>query len=197
MDTFNHTLFLWLNASTPSTLAIYLGRVLANGLVYVFPLYVAISWLRTDAQGREALLQGVVAACIALLLSWLIGKLWFMPRPFVLGIGQQHLWHKPTASFPSNHLSFIWALCAGMALHQTRRKAACWLAVLGLPVAWARIYMGVHFPFDMVGAALLSIIAALLSLPLKHSFIPVLRRLLEPIYRAVFTWPINKGWVLP
>ncbi|MFT0533684.1 phosphatase PAP2 family protein [Castellaniella hirudinis] len=195
MDALNQTLFLWINASDPSAASLLLGRFLANGLVYFFPLYLAVNWLRADAAGRDALVQAVLTALVALLLSWLAARFWFHPRPFVAGIGHQYLSHKPTASFPSNHLSFIWALCAGLWLHPARRRAACWLALLGLPVAWARIYMGVHWPLDMAGAALNAVLAAGLCLPLRAQTVPRLRRLLETPYRRVFAWPIARGWL--
>lgn len=195
MEAFNHTLFLWINATDPGTVSLLLGRLLANGLVWLFPLYVVLNWLRTDAAGRDALLQGVLAACLAMLISWTIGQLWPHPRPFVIDLGQQHLPHKPTASFPSNHLSFIWALCAGMALHPCRRKIAAWLALAGLLVAWARIWMGLHFPLDMLGAALTGVVSAGLTAPLRHAFVPWLRGgIMEPIYRLIFAWPIRRGW---
>lgn len=195
METFNQTLFLWVNASQPGPGALWLGRFLANGLVWLFPLYVVASWLRATAPGRDALLQGVLAACVAMGLSWLIGQVWFHPRPFMIGLGIQHLPHKPTASFPSNHLSFIWALCAGMALHPVRRRVAAWLALLGLIVAWARVWMGIHFPLDMVGAAAVGLLAATITAPLRTRWVPAMRRLMEPLYRRLFAWPIQQGWV--
>lgn len=194
MEALNHALFLWIHATDPSTASVLLGRLLANGLVWLFPIYVILNWLRTNAAGREALLQGVLAACLAMLISWVIGQLWPHPRPFVIGLGQQYLPHKPTASFPSNHLSFIWALCAGMALHPCRRAIAAWLALAGLVVAWARIWMGLHFPLDMVGAAVTGVVSAGLTAPLRPAFIPWLRGIMEPIYRLFFAWPIRRGW---
>lgn len=195
MEALNHTIFLWINASTPSAAALLLGRFLSNGLIYLFPLYLALSWLRADAAGREALLQAAVSAAIAMLLSWSIAQVWFHPRPFVIGLGHQYIPHAPTASFPSNHLSFAWAICAGLALHPVRRKAAGLLALAALPIAWARIYMGIHFPLDMAGALLTGLAAAAIGLPLRGSLIPSLRRCIEPAYRLVFAWPIRKGWM--
>ncbi|MER1939239.1 phosphatase PAP2 family protein [Castellaniella sp. FW104-16D08] len=194
MEHLNDALFLWINASHPTAGALWIGRLCANALVYLFPLYLVLSWLRADEDGRNALLQAVAAAIIALILSWAISKVWFHPRPFVVGIGHTYLSHKPTASLPSNHLSFIWALCMGLALHRVRRRTALILALIGLPVAWARIYMGVHFPLDMVAAAITAIAAGLISLPLRHHVVPEVRRTLEPLYRALFAGPIRKGW---
>lgn len=194
MEHLNDTLFLWINATNPSAFSLLLGRLLANGLVYVFPLYVILNWLRADAAGREALLQAALSAIVAMILSWAVARLWFHPRPFVIGLGHQYMPHAPTASFPSNHLSFIWAMCVGLWVHPARRRAAIILALLGLPVAWARIYMGVHFPLDMVGALLTAIVAAGLCLPLRTRSIPCLRRGIERVYRLAFAWPIRKGW---
>ncbi len=194
MEHLNETLFLWINATNPSAFGLLLGRLLANGLVYVFPLYVVLNWLRADAAGREALLQAVLSAIVAMILSWGIARLWFHPRPFVIGLGHQYMPHEPTASFPSNHLSFIWAVCAGLWVHPVRRRAAIILWLLGLPVAWARIYMGIHFPLDMAGALITAVIAAILCLPLRNRMIPGLRHVIEPIYRLAFAWPIRKGW---
>ena len=44
---------------------------------------------------------------------------------------------------------------------QTRRWGAVVLAV-GFGVAWSRIYLGVHFPLDMIGAFGVAAVAALL-----------------------------------
>ncbi|CAM5221705.1 Undecaprenyl-diphosphatase OS=Castellaniella defragrans OX=75697 GN=HNR28_000082 PE=4 SV=1 [Castellaniella defragrans] len=195
MEHLNEVLFLWINASDPSLTSLLIGHLLANTLVYLFPVYLVINWLRTDSAGREALLQAVISAVIALILSWAIAKVWYHPRPFAIGVGHQYLPHKATASFPSNHLSFIWAICTGLYLHPARRRAAIILAVIGLPVAWARIYMGVHWPLDMVGAFLTAIIAAALSAPLRAHAIPRLRRAIEPLYHGIFAWAIRKGWV--
>ena len=42
--------------------------------------------------------------------------------------------------------------------------AAWWAAGLGLLVAWSRIYIGVHYPLDMLGAAILAVPLAMASL---------------------------------
>ena len=46
-----------------------------------------------------------------------------------------------------------------------------YLALLGLPMAWARIYLGVHFPLDMVGAALVAVLSAWLCFREERWFV--------------------------
>jgi undecaprenyl-diphosphatase len=38
------------------------------------------------------------------------------------------------------------------------------MSIAGLSIAWSRIYLGVHFPLDMVGAAAFAPASALLCL---------------------------------
>lgn len=195
MEHLNETLFLWINATDPSAASLQLSSALANWLVYLFPFYLVLNWFKSDPDGREALLQAALTAVIGLFLGWLIARLWFHPRPFVLALGHLYIPHRANASFPSNHLTFIWSICAGLWVHGARRRAALVLGALGLPVAWARIYLGLHFPLDMVGALLTAIVAAWLCLPLRTRLVPALRRWIEPPYRWLFAWAIRRGWV--
>lgn len=195
MEALNQSLFLWINASDPTVLSLMTARFLANGLVYLFPAYLVVDWLRADTAGREALLQAALTLVLALAFATLIRHFWFHPRPFTLPLGHQYAPHAANASFPSNHLSFIWGLCAGLMLHPARRRAGWVLGLIGLSVAWARIYLGVHWPLDMAGALAIALLSAWLLRPLRPRAIPALRRAIEPLYRRVFCWPIKKGWV--
>ena len=47
-----------------------------------------------------------------------------------------------------NQTLFLW-------LNAPERPGA--LALLGFPIAWARIYLGVHFPFDMLEAGTVAV----------------------------------------
>lgn len=194
MEYINNNLFLLINGTDPSSTALFIGKVLAKYVVYIFPLYLFLSWFRSDTSGREALIQATITATVAIFISWFIAKFYFHPRPFVTGIGNQFLDHKPTASFPSNHLSFIWAICAGLYIYKVKRTAAIILAIIGLPVAWARIFMGVHYPFDMLGAFVNALLAGFICMPLRNKLTPIIRSIFESIYRVLFGWLIKSGW---
>ena len=69
------------------------------------------------------------------------------------------------------------------------------LALLGLPVAWARIYLGVHFPHDMIGAALVSALSAWLAYREAPLYLPPTYSLATRIHRTLFSKLITLGWV--
>ena len=84
-------------------------------------------------------------------------------------------------SFPSGHTAFAAALVWGaiLVLAQTRRQrtvTAAAGAVLVMVVAYSRLYLGVHYPSDVLGAVLISTAAILF-------WLPVWNRLLEPPLR--------------
>ena len=80
-------------------------------------------------------------------------------------------------------------------LHRSQRMTAVALALLGLPMAWARIYLGVHFPLDMLGAALVAGFSAWLALIGARLYMEPLYRLAIAIHRTLFGALIKRGWV--
>ena len=78
---------------------------------------------------------------------------------------------------------------------RSQRMTAVALTLLGLPMAWARIYLGVHFPLDMLGAALVAGFSAWLACRGIRLYLPPLYRLAIAIHRALFGALIKRGWV--
>lgn len=161
---FDTDLFLLLNAgSTPNTIAAWLAIFIAKFVVLVIPLYLAWLWIAGGRRNRLTAVALVLAFLLAIVLSYLIGLVAFRPRPFMAGVGHALGEHRPNGSFPSNH-GLAFAVSAALLFMIRRRSAAWWAAGLGLLVAWSRIYIGVHYPLDMLGAAILAVPLAMASL---------------------------------
>jgi len=89
----------------------------------------------------------------------------------------------------------IWTIAFSLVLHKKLRLTGWVIALLGIAVAWARIYLGVHFPLDILGSALVALSSAQLIVRVEHRFIASLMRLLLPGYRMMFASLIRKDWV--
>jgi undecaprenyl-diphosphatase len=63
-------------------------------------------------------------------------------------------------AFPSGHAAFFFALA--MAVWYANRKWGVWYIILAALMAFARIYVGVHWPFDVIAGAAIGIASALL-----------------------------------
>lgn len=177
-------LFLLLNAGAhPNAAIARLAIFAAKFVIIAIPLYLAVLWMTGARRNRLTAIALVLAFAIALLLSTLIGMVVFRPRPFMIGLGHALVEHRPNSSFPSNHgLAFaVWAAV----LFMLRRRAVAWLAVvLGVLVAWSRIYIGIHYPLDMVGAAVLAIPVAMAALWIVDRHGDTILRLLEQVERS-------------
>src|SRR4051812_42388870 len=72
-------------------------------------------------------------------------------------VGHTLLAHVPDSGFPSDHATFVWTLAAGLILTGAARPVGMFVFVYGSFVAWSRVYLGVHFPDDMLASALVAL----------------------------------------
>ena len=157
MEMWNRALFLALNAgpdAAPELIA--MARLLANWAIWLVLAGFVLAWVRRGTAFRFALLDATLAAGIALTLAHGIGILWYHPRPFELGLGRQLLTHLRETSFPSDHATLMFGLGLPLLWSGTTRRWGAAVVALGVGVAWARVYLGVHFPFDMAGSVLVA-----------------------------------------
>ncbi len=198
MQVLNETLFLLLNAPPhPGAATVLVARFFAEVAIWAVPLALVAGWLRGGNATRKRMLEAAAAGLVGLLFAQIIGLVWQHPRPFMVGIGRTLIPHAADSSFPSDHLTLLWSVAFSLLMHPGFRRAGTVLALLGVPMAWARIYLGVHFPADMAGAALVAGLSAglcgrqqrWLGGPIFHYANAVYRRLFGPL--------IRRGWVSP
>ena len=174
------TLFLALNGSATSphwltALAIFstnhLPQLVASGAAGVF--------LAGSRRVKQGVLQVLVAMAVAFVLAHLGQHLIARDRPFVIGLGTQWLPHRASHSFPSAHasVSFAFACAVATVLAAGYRLWAVPALAVALLIAWSRVYLGLHFPSDIVAGALVGAASSWLAwrLPL-HKLRHLLRR---------------------
>ena len=163
MNSLNQYIFLLLNADAQaSAFSIWLGRTLAEWPVFIALLLVALAWYRqTD---RKLFAQrAVVTTALAMGMALAIRYTYYNPRPFVLGLGRMLIEHDATTSFPSFHATFLFSLALPLFMQRGARGTAFAIVLLGLGIAWARIFVGVHYPLDMAGAFITAAIATAIA----------------------------------
>jgi undecaprenyl-diphosphatase len=163
--------------------------------------------------GQQMILLACGAVVLALAFNLALGSLIYEPRPFVSHPSVVHLLisHAADASFPSDHSAVASAIASMLVLyvplaawawlrHFKRvapplRAAGLRLLVVAVLVAivavgavltigLARIYVGVHYPADIVGGAACGLLAALLLTALRPWVHPLLDRGIHLIERV-------------
>ncbi len=182
LEAWNQASFLTLTAGLhPDALALRIAKTLAQGAVTLVGLALVLGWVRRGSGLRFALLDATASGLLGLSLAVGITQVYDHPRPFAIGLGQVLIPHAADASFPSDHGTLLFALGVSLLISGQRLWAAGFLA-FGLGVAWARIYLGVHFPLDMIGAAAVAACAA----ALVRVCAPVLRGRIYPVLAQIY-----------
>lgn len=165
-----------------------------HGLLLAMVLLVLWCWWGVRRRGGEdaassvaALMWVPLAAGIAVLVNVPIRGFVKRPRPFLDHEGLHVLVSAKTDySFVSDHATLIMAMA--VALFVANRKFGLVGLGLGLLEGFCRVYMGVHYPTDVVGGfALGTAVALLLS--------PVAMALLTPPTKAIER-SSRVGWLI-
>ncbi|MGJ7484087.1 phosphatase PAP2 family protein [Variovorax sp. LT2P21] len=155
MNTWNLKLFdLIAGGHQPDGLVLRVASLLAEGSTWLCAaLILAAVWMQPAVRARIALV--FIVAALASLVSRELATAIDAPRPFMLGLSPEHISHGARAGLPSTHASVMFTV-AFMLIADLRLRAIG-LAVLAMAVAtaWARVYVGVHFPVDVAAGALL------------------------------------------
>jgi len=143
-----------------------LDRIMEFGAtygVYLVVGLVALSWFIRAGDGEDrrlAVYTAIAATIVALLITKLIQHYYIHPRQFVTRHDvEQLVSHTADASFPSEHATGAFALAAGIGLYRARLGIV--LLALAIWIAFARVYVGIHYPGDVAGGAAIGILVAL------------------------------------
>lgn len=154
-------------------------KVMADGAEIIFLALVAAWFLvgltRRQYRDRYGAVAAVLAAGAALAVNQVIALFWARPRPFTDHPAVHVLLSRNTdPSFPSDHAAAAFAIATIAILVRPRLGVAA--VVLACLVAYSRVYVGAHYPGDVVGGALVGVVVGIVLLRL---FEVVPRRLTE------------------
>lgn len=128
----------------------------ASAILTEAPLFlmfvVSIGWI-AFRRDKGAAISLALAVGVALAIEWLISTFAYHARPFEAGCVVSLVPHRADNSMPSTHVTLALIMTFEAFV---RRHWLVGTVGLGASVcmAWARIYTGIHWPADMIGAAL-------------------------------------------
>lgn len=177
-----------------------LGNELAKGGIVIAAMWwvwfapAVEPWQRRVAVAR-ALIAGIIAAGLSQAIQISLpgrlrpmnGASEFVP-PVGLGADAIH-WMRGWSSFPSDHAALFFALAVGLILADRRFGifALAWSFVI---ICLPRIYLGFHYPSDIVAGALLgasiAIVVSTLPAPDKRQLRSIVERRPAPFYSLAF-----------
>ena len=168
----DRSMLLFLNSWTGhSSLIDLLFKTIGEYIIYLVPFFLIGVWVwltygggmsakeRTDR--KIVLLQAVIAGIFGwFVLNPIIGHFFPVPRPFSgMGGVKEVLLHRPDKSFPSDHASFLFSI-GFYFIYAGWKRIGGSVLILGIVVSFARVVLGVHYPFDILGGMVIGIVGA-------------------------------------
>ncbi len=188
LESLNQQGFLLLNA-VPGTSAgwVAFATFCAQYTLPVIPLILLGHWFLGGKTGHRLVLSTLVTILVAMGLGFICSMLWPHPRPFMISLGHTWIYHAADNSFPSDHGTLFFSAGLSLLLSGAKRSGIFILILAGF-VAWSRAFLGVHFPLDMVGAALMALLACVVVRPLWDRWGDALTALCESLSIRLFSW---------
>ncbi|ARC54161.1 phosphatase PAP2 family protein [Candidatus Riesia pediculicola] len=138
---------------------------LAERLIFFFPIFVGIIFLLEKKRSFthfSLIFKIIISLFTSLTLSFLLSKILYKDRPFVIGIKRNILCHRLNSSFPSMHGSACFTISFGCLFWMKNR----FRTLIFLPsffICLARVLLGVHWISDMISSFFISIFSCVIT----------------------------------
>jgi undecaprenyl-diphosphatase len=169
----DHRIFLlinhWPHTPVSDAIALTLSGVFASTVIIWLLLSVWL-FVREEARDHWFFLPVVLASTMSILVTdFMLKNMFNRTRPPLslgtINIGGRLLDH----SFPSGHATFAWALAVVLASKEPRAK---WLFyILAFLISLSRVYLGAHYPSDVIVGTLVGMGIGSFSLWIEQNMV--------------------------
>lgn len=156
--------------------------IISQKVRYLFLILLIFMWFRNNSYKKVTLYAGI-SVVVTLFLNCLIKLFYFKPRPFL------KFWvhllppspSKKNSSFPSKHTTLAFAVATSVLLY--KRVVGYILFIFAFLAGFSRIWMGQHFPSDIVGSAILGSLTSSIVYITKRVWNPIIDRVIHSYNR--------------
>jgi undecaprenyl-diphosphatase len=139
----------------------------AKYLPAVFALVLIALWLTWKAPNQRGAFLAGASALIALGIGQLVGYALPRPRPYLAHSVNLLISRSVDTSFPSDHATL--GVAVAVMVWQYNRRVGAWLLILAFILAFSRVFVGAHYPSDVLGGAVLGTVTSLAISALNRS----------------------------
>lgn len=161
MDNNTSLFFLIFNLSNKSPFSDFLMIFGAETLIYLVFILMLVLTYKGKTSERKALILVLLSLPILVIIIKIIHLFYYETRPFIIYHFSPIIAYGDDASFPSRHASITSAIAFSYTYFKSK-----WASLFLLFMLWvglSRIYVGVHYPLDILGGFIVGIISLVIS----------------------------------
>lgn len=152
----------------------------SKDVLYIFVAVLAMVFVlgvtKKRSEYRKIAVTTFIMTVINLMLSFVIGSIYYVDRPFVNNKVNLLYPHVKDASFPSDHS--IGTMSIALGLTKYNQLISFLLTILSVIVGFSRVYVGHHYPMDVIGSYII-------AFGVNYVYNLKLRNKIESLYEAV------------
>ncbi|WP_129730458.1 undecaprenyl-diphosphatase [Ectobacillus funiculus] len=177
----NYEIFQWINGWSSYSPYLDKGMIfITNSVPYVAIALMLFLWFIGNQEKRVekqyTAVYTVFSCLLGLSINAVLHLFYYHPRPFVAHHVHQLVPHPADSSFVSDHAVLVFSIAWIMLLRNDSWKypGFIWAIIVGI----SRVFVGVHYPADVIGGALISYGVSLLVIQSSKK--------LEPLVQVIF-----------
>lgn len=195
----NLKLFNFIRADNNTPLIVLkIVHFLSNGLIVIFLLVTISFWFWKFSEDiidqRKFVFKTFMSVMFGIFISFFVKYIFFYERPQIINFNKYFFYYEKTSSFPSNHATVAFTLFFCF-LFWFKRFISLLCFISAILSSWARVFICMHWPIDIVGSVIISIFSCLISNFLCKFFIYKRFFNIIRIYRFIFSFFIKKGLI--
>ena len=141
-----------------------LDQLMIFGAEYLIILAFILIFLiafKGKTKERKALILALFSLPILVIIIKFIHLFFYEPRPYVTLDISPLIAHEENASFPSRHITIMSAIAFSYIYFKSKWSPLFLFFLLWVGIS--RVYVGVHYPLDIIGGIIVGIISVLLA----------------------------------
>jgi undecaprenyl-diphosphatase len=157
-------------------------------MVIILAVILVGYWFTRALDNRKMVVGAILSFAIAEVLGGIAGRLHSNYQPFAeLSDVNQLIEKTVNNSFPSDHTILFFSICVTFYLYK-KKHAWLWIIIAGV-MGISRIWVGVHYPADVLVGASIAVVAAYLSFWIVPKLV-----IIERIIRF---YEKGERWIIP
>ncbi|MEH7301103.1 undecaprenyl-diphosphatase [Neobacillus drentensis] len=148
----------------------------------VYAIVLLLMWFFGKEQHKYSVVYAAITGGLGLFINFILGHIYYEPRPFETHKVHLLLQHAKDTSFPSDHSTGAFSLALAVLLRQ--RKIGLGMLLFAMLTGISRIYVGHHYPFDVLGSMVVGLFVSTLIYKFSSLLNPIPQTIIN-IYNQI------------